>query len=120
MKLIKLIIEYSEQQLGLFPQLKSISYDFQGDKVLITSENENSKGKTTLIRFILYALGYKITQTDGMSIYDYKTTLEIDYKGKKYFFVRNRDKISFNIYHIITILFFSSIFFFCIIEHSLE
>lgn len=92
MKLIKLIIEYSEQQLGLFPQLKSISYDFQGDKVLITSENENSKGKTTLIRFILYALGYKITQTDGMSIYDYKTTLEIDYKGKKYFFVRNRDE----------------------------
>lgn len=92
MKLIKLIIEYSEQQLGLFPQLKSISYDFQGDKVLITSENENSKGKTTLIRFILYALGYKITQTDGMSIYDYKTTLEIDYKDKRYFFIRNRDE----------------------------
>lgn len=92
MKLIKLIIEYSEIQIGLFPQIQNISYDFKGKTVLITSKNENSKGKTTLIRFILYALGYKITQTDGMNIYNYKTTLEISYKNKKYFLVRNKDE----------------------------
>lgn len=92
MKLIELIIEYSEPQLGLFPQIQSISYNFQGEKILITSENENSKGKTTLIRFLLYALGYRITQTDGMSIYSYKTSLEVNYKGEQYFFLRNGDE----------------------------
>lgn len=92
MKLIELTIEYSELQLGLFPKVQSISYNFQGEKILITSENENSKGKTTLIRFLLYALGYKVTQTDGMSIYSYKTSLEVNYKGEQYFFLRNRDE----------------------------
>ncbi len=30
----------------------------------------NSKGKTTLIRFILYALGYQIPATEGIGNFD--------------------------------------------------
>ena len=33
---------------------------------LLTYSKENSKGKTTLIRFILYALGYQIPATEGI------------------------------------------------------
>ena len=34
-------------------------------KTMIFS-HENSKGKTTLLRFILYALGYQIPATEGV------------------------------------------------------
>lgn len=90
MKILNLKIEYNDVQLNLLkPQ--NVNYTFGKNNTLITSKNNNSKGKTTLIRFILYALGYKITQTDGMKIYDYKTTLEIVFKNKKYFLVRTKD-----------------------------
>lgn len=89
MKLVTLIIEYNDTQLKLFE--KKVKYTF-GKNTLITSKNDNSKGKTTLIRFILYSLGYKITQTDGMKIYKYKTTLEVNYKGKVYFLVHDNNK----------------------------
>lgn len=89
MKLLNLTIEYSDVQLKLFE--KKVKYIF-GKNTLITSKNDNSKGKTTLIRFILYSLGYKITQTDGMKIYKYKTTLEIIYKNKKYILVHDDNK----------------------------
>lgn len=92
MKLIKLIIEYSDVQMTLFSSNKKIPYDFKGEDTLITSNNENTCGKTTLIRFILYSLGYRITQTDGMEIYKYKTTLEIEYDNNKYFFIRDKEK----------------------------
>lgn len=43
-------------------------YQFK-DKTMIYSE-ENSKGKTTLIRFILYSLGYQIPATEGIGDFD--------------------------------------------------
>ena len=43
-------------------------YDFS-DNTMIFSK-DNSKGKTTLIRFILYALGYSIPATEGIGDFD--------------------------------------------------
>ena len=40
-------------------------YEFSSKNNLIYSK-ENSKGKTTLIRFILYSLGYQIPATEGI------------------------------------------------------
>lgn len=92
MKLITLKIEYSDMQKRLFSKTDEIIYNFYGQNTLITSKSSNSKGKTTLIRFILYSLGYKVTQTDGMNIYDYKTTLEIEYRNKRYFLIHNKNE----------------------------
>ncbi len=82
-------IEFSDKtslnQIKLFSE--EINYPFE-KITLITSKLENSRGKTTLIRFILYALGYKIPQTDGLKIYSYRTTLEIEEKGIVYILVR--------------------------------
>lgn len=54
-------------------------YDFNS-KTLIYSK-ENSKGKTTLIRFILYALGYQIPATEGIGDFD-KIGFEINIETK--------------------------------------
>lgn len=43
-------------------------YEFD-DKTMIYSK-ENSKGKTTLLRFILYALGYQIPATEGIGDFE--------------------------------------------------
>lgn len=43
-------------------------YEFQ-EKTMIYSKN-NSRGKTTLVRFILYALGYQIPATEGVGEFD--------------------------------------------------
>lgn len=47
---------------------KSYIYKF-GDKNMIYSK-QNSKGKTTLLRFILYALGYQIPATEGIGDFE--------------------------------------------------
>lgn len=39
---------------------------------------DNSHGKTTLIRFILYALGFDVPPTKKINMYKYKTTMEVD------------------------------------------
>lgn len=92
MRLFRLTIEYDDTQMKLFN--KKVQYDFKGKDTLITSMSDNTQGKTSLLRFILYSLGYKITQTDGMQEYDYKTTLEIEHDTKKYFLIREKEKQS--------------------------
>ena len=55
-------------------------YNFT-DKVMIYSK-ENSMGKTTLLRFILYALGYQIPATEGIKTFDrFVFNLKIDCDG---------------------------------------
>ena len=54
-------------------------YQFK-DKTMIYSE-ENSKGKTTLIRFILYSLGYQIPATEGIGDFD-KMEFELNVTNK--------------------------------------
>ena len=48
---------------------KSKKYNLKNDFNLIFSE-KNSKGKTTLLRFILYGLGYNIPPTEGIGDFD--------------------------------------------------
>ena len=57
-------IEY----LKIFDDKKCYKYEF-ASKSLIYSK-DNSKGKTTLLRFILYALGYKIPATEGIGDFE--------------------------------------------------
>ena len=56
----------------LFPE--SFVFDFK-QKNLITS-SKNSLGKTTLIRFLLNSIGFKIPSTKGIAINQYRTSLE--------------------------------------------
>ena len=51
-----------------FDNLHKYKYDFF-DNTMIYSK-ENSKGKTTLIRFVLYAIGYQIPATEGIGDFD--------------------------------------------------
>lgn len=96
MELIKLeIITSSKEALQskLFENLeKKITYIFK-DNTLITSNGENSKGKTTLVRFLLYALGYEIPLTDGMDFYNYKTSLKLKIKEEKFELIREKKVI---------------------------
>ena len=57
-------IEY----LKIFDDKKCYKYEFDS-KSLIYSK-DNSKGKTTLLRFILYALGYQIPATEGIGDFE--------------------------------------------------
>lgn len=45
-------------------------YKFDFNKNTLIYSKDNSKGKTTLIRFILYALGYQIPATEGIGDFD--------------------------------------------------
>lgn len=94
MEILKLTVEFLDKknfhQNKIFSE--KIEYNF-GKKTLITSSNEeNSKGKTSLLRFLLYALGYKIPHTDGMNIYKFKTTLILTINGKQFELLRGDDK----------------------------
>ena len=57
-------IEY----LKIFDDKKCYKYEF-ASKSLIYSK-DNSKGKTTLLRFILYELGYQIPATEGIGDFE--------------------------------------------------
>ena len=56
------------ESLKVFTEENEIFYKF-GRNTMIYSIH-NSKGKTTLIRFILYALGYQIPATEGIGNFD--------------------------------------------------
>lgn len=51
----------------------------------------NSQGKTTLIRFILYSLGYKIPSTKKVDMNEYITILSINNKDGELLVTRNRN-----------------------------
>ena len=48
--------------------INSRTYQYNFDSKNLIYSKANSKGKTTLLRFILYALGYQIPATEGISI----------------------------------------------------
>lgn len=57
-------------------------YNFSNNTMIFSKDN--SKGKTTLIRFILYALGYSIPATEGIGSFDnIEFELEIEKDGKR-------------------------------------
>lgn len=62
--------------------LEETLIDFS-DWSLIFSE-DNSSGKTTLIRFILFSLGFDVPSTKGLNIKKYETEIELETKGRNY------------------------------------
>lgn len=58
---------------------------------LITSNNENSVGKSTYCRLIFYALGYAVPSTEGANFDRVDTTAYIENDGKK-FIIRRSSK----------------------------
>ena len=50
--------------LKVFTEENEIFYKFEKNTMIYSIHN--SRGKTTLIRFILYALGYQIPATEGI------------------------------------------------------
>lgn len=82
MEIKTLTIYYADKNnQKLFEQC--IKYEFK-EKNLITSHGVNSRGKTTLIRFLLFALGYDIPLTDGVNSQNYKTEIEFLLNNKMY------------------------------------
>lgn len=75
--------------LKVFTEENEIFYKF-GRNTMIYSIH-NSKGKTTLIRFILYALGYQIPATEGIGDFD-NMKFEILIKNNEQNFSINREK----------------------------
>ena len=72
---------------GLFEKV----YNFS-DKCLIYSD-ENSRGKTTLLRMLLFALGYNIPPTKKISFSKYVFELEI-FTNKRIILTRRNSKIN--------------------------
>lgn len=57
-------------------------FDFANGNTLIYS-NKNSVGKTTLIRILLYSMGYNVPSTKGLSFKKLNLKLQIDCDGNK-------------------------------------
>ena len=71
-------------------------YEFNNNFNLIFSE-KNSRGKTTLLRFILYGLGYNIPATEGIGDFDdYKINEEISIEDKRIILSRKGESIVLN------------------------
>ena len=72
-----MILEY------LVVRTETEKYDFNFDMNTLIYSRQNSKGKTTLIRFILFALGYQIPATEGIGDFDkFNFELKINVDGK--------------------------------------
>ena len=84
-------------------QVNSIQQTFLGENQKIFTFNpgvnlvfsqKNSVGKSTLLRMLMYALGYQIPNTRGISFSDYETILTvIGANENEFILTRNRDHI---------------------------
>lgn len=67
------------------------------DKINLIYSKENSKGKTTLLRAILFGLGYNIPATDGIKTFDdFSIQIDIIEKSQQYSLERNGDIVVLN------------------------
>lgn len=62
-----------------------------GEKTLISS-SDNTVGKTSLIRFLLHSLGYKVPSTHGLKMNQYVTVLFFAKGNNEYSIERNGNK----------------------------
>lgn len=90
MKLIKLSIKHFRNSI---PKTISLSQDTN----LLYSSN-NSTGKTTLMRSILYALGFQIPSTKKVNFSNYEFTLTLNNKNKEYILFRKDQYFRVNNY----------------------
>lgn len=66
-------------------------------KLNLIFSKENSKGKTTLLRLILYGFGYNIPATDGVKTFD-DFYVKIEYENNNSFFTIERYMNNINFY----------------------
>jgi hypothetical protein len=78
------------KSLKLTEGMATKKFDFSSSANLIHSEN-NSKGKTTLLRFLLYSIGYAIPNTKNIKFERCITECEIDYQNGTIKVVRQND-----------------------------
>lgn len=72
----------------------SKTYKFRKGMNLIHSK-ENSMGKTTMIRFLLYALGYQIPETEGIGSFSkYVTEIELEVKNRHILIQRQGNRVN--------------------------
>ena len=77
------------------------NYDYRefifDDKINLIYSKENSKGKTTLLRAILFGLGYNIPATDGIKTFDdFYIHIDLIEKSHQYSLERNGDIVTLN------------------------
>ena len=71
------------------------TFPFDPQKTLITSK-VNSVGKTSLLRMLLYSLGYKIPSTKGLNFNKMYFITEININKIDYEFFRHNDNLKIN------------------------
>lgn len=90
MKIVKLQVNVN--QLSLLSESQKV-FSF-GENVNIIFSTKNSVGKTTLLRLLLYALGYSIPNTRGIRFSDYETVLTIiGVNDEAFLLTRNKDYV---------------------------
>ena len=67
---------------------------FSNQDNLITSDGQNSTGKTTLVRFLLYGMGYPIPSTKGIIFGKCTTVINLQVDDEEIEMVRNHNSIS--------------------------
>jgi hypothetical protein len=88
MRIVSLQVNTKQQTL-LSDNQKTFLFDA---KVNIIFSRKNSVGKTTLLRMLMYALGYPIPNTRGIRFSDYETVLTvIGSNDEEFVLTRNRD-----------------------------
>ena len=86
MKIKKVIIQWKDAK-------REFIFD---DKINLIYSKDNSKGKTTLLRAILYGFGYNIPATDGIKTFDdFYILIEYTKNSQVYKIERHGDIIYF-------------------------
>lgn len=75
---------------GLFG-IKTFSFPFS-NKTLIRS-SENSVGKSSLLRFLLFGLGFKVPSTAGLNMFLYKVDVTFNNNNGKFISSRSVDRV---------------------------
>ena len=84
------------KHLRVFTKENEAFYKFEKNTMIYSINN--SRGKTTLIRFILYALGYQIPATEGIGDFDnLKFEILIESNNEYYTLNRLKDIVKVNI-----------------------
>ena len=87
MKIRKVIIQRNDEY-------REFNFD---DKINLIYSKENSKGKTTLLRAILFGLGYNIPATDGIKTFDdFYIQIDLIEKSQQYSLERSGDIVTLN------------------------
>lgn len=85
-------LQVNARQLTLLSDNQKV-FSF-GENVNIIFSTKNSVGKTTLLRLMMYALGYPIPNTRGIRFSDYETVLTVvGANNATFVLTRNRDYI---------------------------